>query len=76
MIRRLKQRFRFERRYYFGLAVAGALVFGGFVLWLAGVLWGTLLAAAGTLVFIVAAWIGVQPEGGHVHHDIDPWAAG
>jgi hypothetical protein len=65
-----------DRRLMAAMAVMGTLLLVGIGLWMLGMRWGILLAGVGILGFVVLAWISVRPRGGHVHHDLDPWAAG
>ncbi len=53
---------------------AGLAVAVGLVLRLVGSGFGLVVAAVGLLVFVVAAWIGANPQGPK-HTDLDPWAA-
>ncbi len=47
--------------------LVGAVFIAGVVLWLVGVTWGGALPGLALIGFVVAAWLDVRPEGGHVH---------
>ncbi|TME97827.1 MAG: hypothetical protein E6I52_18740 [Chloroflexi bacterium] len=47
--------------------LVGAVFIAGVILWLLGVTWGGALPGLALVGFVVAAWLDVKPEGGHVH---------
>ena len=47
--------------------LVGAVFIAGVILWLAGITWGAALPGLALIGFVVAAWLDVRPEGGHVH---------
>jgi len=63
-------RFRRRSRSYASrlrwLLVVGVFI-AGIILWLAGVTWGAALPGLALIGFVVAAWLDVRPQGGHVH---------
>jgi hypothetical protein len=49
------------------LVLAGFV--SGLVLWAAGIHAGIVIAGVSAIGFVVAAWLDVGPQGGHVHDD-------
>ncbi len=47
--------------------LVGGVFIAGVILWLGGIRWAAALPGLALIGFVVAAWLDVRPQGGHVH---------